>query len=250
MSDTRSSFVRVVRGRPPIAILVGATAAVIGLVWWMASMVGSRSSDQTAAVPSVVTAMSPLTQENERHLELPQWVVDATELVEVQAPTEQPAGEVLPELAAPPAPALPHYARIDNPYRLYVPGELFAERYANRPLDQLGATLALLRDEVHSLKIEITNDYLDSGGAETKVIDRPKKYDETGEFIKPLGKQSHGLVSVIRSEVLSNGQLLVQTALLPWERYVSFYDIQDEMFWVQHEVNRLRRLSAETGSEL
>lgn len=130
---------------------------------------------------------------------------------------------------------LPHVAYEGNPFRSFVPREVFADRYRGATNDELEAAKELLHDETSRLMTQESEKLIVSGRADIEVVDRSEIADDSP--MPPKGIRDN-LVTTRRTEVLPSGDLLVQTAKLPWDEYVALYDLQDELCWVILELNR------------
>ncbi|MFT7462299.1 MAG: hypothetical protein ACI9EF_000639 [Pseudohongiellaceae bacterium] len=205
--------------------------------------------DGEAATAQVVQPESVKVDEGGGHLTLSPALLEVLQPLDVEPvlkdEPETSVGLALIETVQ----AVLHVPRPNNSHRLYVSPELLAERYAESTLGELGAARAVMEVEVSQLMIDVSKRFLDEGGGETEVRDRPKRDEETGELIMPPGRNTHGLMSLERTEVLPNGQLIVRSGLLPWEGNTSYYDAQDELFWVRREIRRRGKLPA-TDSEI
>lgn len=224
-------------------IAFGVAAASVGALAWV--MLGHASDSNEIHGPADGLLEQPNTDARRLAVGVPAAAPDELQpwrLVS-EEPRDQPAATVAQ--AAPEVNDVRHLYRDGNPYRMYVDPQVFAERYADATLEELRSAKSVVEARSHDLGAKAGNEFLDAGRGEFELTPRAESLDAVPV---PPAEESYGLINMRRTQVTSNGELAVEKGRLPWEEYKAVYDLQDELFWLIHEIRKRERDLAASGS--
>ena len=212
------------RGRVGIAVLIGLVATV-GLVWWLAVPARPDGHDEGATVRAAL----PPDQETAPQVELPTVVADSAHPLDVVVPAPPAPVEATPVET----PDVPHVAR-DGKSRMYLSPEYLAEKYADATTEELELAHAALQKELNVRVREASAAFLDAGRGEVETRARAASIEEA----EKTTLENNGLIYTSRTNTTASGEVLHESAYLPWDEHTALYDSQDEKLWLRAELKR------------
>ena len=144
--------------------------------------------------------------------------------------------------------SMDHVPRERFPHRLFVSPDVFEEKYAGASLDDLAMAKALVKEQSLAVRFQAIDHFFDTGQGVSWVVDPTGQL--AGDDEPALVGPTDGLLQVARSEPLGDGQRVIKRkGALPWEEYVAYYDLQDEVFWLNRQRSKREEALGEAAKE-